>query len=451
VRELLVRAREDDLSDQETEVVARHLQDCHSCARYDLDLRHTEQVLRRPAAGPLPPFRPLARTTSFQGSRFLRLAGAAIVVAGIALAMGLGLQRVREVIALPSASPATAVLSTGRPTAGSVLAFLDHQTSTLILVDQSGSEVGRSKLGEGVITLPSIHAQSGRIALWRVPGRERQSPAEIVVWDGTATKVIATVTDLVPWSAPMWSSDGATVAFTVASAPSEGGPNTPPRHGRLIVLELASGAQRVLRSFEREWPIIPLGARADLIAGIELPFDGNGRYVTIDARTGSTISVARREEPYSVTSFAAESSGRVIAGRSQRPGSSGPAALMIWPAEEYERRVKVLETAIMGQPTFWPGRSDVLVTGTRTFGGTYELFVIGQNGSVRSLLRSERPLDVAAVSPDGSAILLDEGIAHELVVYSLSDSGLGAPGRSIARPSSGPGTPGPELLGWLRR
>lgn len=449
VREALLRAREDDLAPAEADLVARHLSACSPCAAYDLELRWTEGLLQRPPRMSLPPFRSAMPVASSVFGRTLRVVVATLAIVAIALALGLALQRAREGLAVPSEAPSGAALATGKPSGSSVLVFIDHSSASLVFVDTAGNEFGRVNVGDGVATLPSVHVQSGQLALWRSPGRERQIPADLMIWDGKNTRTLATISDLAPWSAPTWSTDGRSLVFALASPPSETGPNAPPRSGRLVRVDVSSGTQQVLRTFDREWPVVPLVVRGDIVAGLQLPYEGNGRYLTFDLRTGTQLSAAARTEPYLVSSFGVDPEGRAVAGRSQRFESPGPATLITWPADDYVRRTRILEMATMTSALHWPGRREILVSGTRTIGGQYEALVVSEDGSVRSLLRSGQPLEIAAVSPDGTSLLMDEGTDHRLVVYSLTDAGLGSPGRSIARPSSGIGRPGAEFLGWI--
>lgn len=449
VREALLRAREDELAPAEADLVAYHVSACPPCAAYDLELRQTERLLQRRSHMSLPPFRsPMPVALSTFGWT-LRVAVATLAIVAIALPLGLALQRAREGLAGPTDAPSGAVLATGKPSGSSMLVFLDHISTSLILVDTAGAEVGRVKLGEGVATLPSVHVQGGQLALWRSPGRERQIPADLVIWDGKNTRTLATVSDLAPWSVPVWSTDGRSLVFALASPPSETGPNAPPRSGRLVRVDVSTGAQQVLRTFDRELPVVPLVVRGDIVVGLQLPYEGNGRYLTFDLRTGTQLSAAARAEPYLMSSFSVDSEGRVVAGRSQRFESPGPVTLITWPADDYARRTRILEMPTMTSALHWPGRREILVSGARTIGGQYEALAISEDGSVRSLLRSGQPLEIAAASPDGTSILMDEGIDHRLVMYSLADAGLGLPGRAIARPASGIGLPGADFLGWI--
>lgn len=314
-----------------------------------------------------------------------------------------------------------------------------------MIADTSGTEV-LHVANAGVPATPraAIDPSARRVAYWR----QAMVGFELVIWDGgsPSVKVITKESDLMPWAAPVWTADGASVVTTVATAPSAAPPGAAPARGRLDMVSASSGAARTLTSFDGDHPIVALFADREIVTGFRARIT-NMTYVVLDANNGSVRSETQTST-FLFSGFGAE--GRMAWGLIGEFESTKPATLRVWPVDDYGREVARVDVAGTGIPLAWPGRPEI----------AFSSFTPGRH-EIRALDYASGSSRIAGVMPalggsplgfasDGSSVLLSRSstVSEYALARIMSDGTLGsaAPYRVTGRPDD----PTLMFLGWVR-
>jgi hypothetical protein len=328
---------------------------------------------------------------------------------------------------------------------GDYLLFNDRGRGELVVADMSGTEVMRvADAGAPITVQVAIDPARRRVAYWR---EARGGGFELVVWEigNTTIRVMASESDLAPWTVPLWTTDGEAIITTVATAPSAAPPGAAPARGRLEILSVPGGTRRTLTEFAAEYPIVALFADRDVITGLRLGTTAM-TYVALDANSGSLRTTADAE---TFRFFGAATQARMAWGLIGEFESTKPATLRVWEVADYGREVARVEVPGPGIPLAWPGRSEIAFS-SFTPGG-HEIraldYASGLSRTVGVMGPGGSPL---GFSGDGSALLLSRSstISEYLLARIVADGTLGpvTPYRVTGRPDD----PTFMFLGWLR-
>ena len=261
VRELLARAREEQLLPAERDDVRAHLATCPDCAALDLTLERTERLLQvhEPVVS-LP--RRRAATNSAKPKRLWVPTGALGVVAVLALVIGVALGNWRATVASPKnpppAGPLPSPLVVGNGSVDAGFGFV----STDIVSPTTGPIVTiRNETSRGVATsvrgaLPNVAVSLNgqKVAIWASVANAAGTGQsyQLVVYNSIArtwSAPLFTSVSEVP-RAMLWSSDGTGVVFATATDAGRSGLVGTQFHTSWFSLDVASAQARELMAFE---------------------------------------------------------------------------------------------------------------------------------------------------------------------------------------------------------
>ncbi len=395
--------------------VASHLLQCAHCLRIDRELRQNDRAISGPEQPPrltgLPrPPRRRARET------LMILAGAVLTVVLAAVA-GVTLGQVREdraarVLASPSA-PATSARA-ALPTSRIVL--LDRPNMKLVVTNAAGDDLGGIATGGEVRGTPVVHPQTAQVAYWRISGGVPQ----LVVWRiGDAdVRTVATLGDLGPDGAFMWSPDGGRIVALVSRTAQPVTPTGPPAEARLLLVDVGAGQARALANYRAEHPARPIAFDGSRIAALRSTGGQGTRYVIMDAQSGEETA------SWSALSFDQAGGGpdrSIVWGLVDPFESLAAERLRVWVFSDYDRQVAHLEFAGLSGVAPWPGRSAVVVGEIHRTGAVFGLRILDlASGFERPAVRFDEPVTPIAFDPTGELLLVKRDLGGYALVISTN-------------------------------
>ena len=262
VRELLARAREEQLLPAERDDVHAHLATCPDCAAFDLTLERNERSLNAHEPVIALPRRHAPATTATSRRLWVPI-GALGLVAVFALVVGVALGNWRATVASPATpprptGPLPSPLAVGHGSVDPGFGFVN----TDIASPATGPIVTiRNEVSRGVVTsvrgaLPNVAVSLNgqKVAIWASfanPTGTGQS-FQLVVYDTIArtwTAPLFTSVSEIP-RAILWSSDGTGVVFSTETDAGRGGLVGRQVHTSWFSLDIASAQARELIAFE---------------------------------------------------------------------------------------------------------------------------------------------------------------------------------------------------------
>jgi hypothetical protein len=371
--QLLARSFEEKLSEGQRTWLAAHLDSCRSCRDLERELNLAEERLERQEVASEVSARPEPRP-SRSWRNLLVLAGAAAIVVS-----GIGLATLRAQLPVATAAPSTATPSTGTPTAaGPRVVFLHPVVLDTVpgggairtsaydsfeVLAPGGTRQSHSIAGVAVGT--PVFDGRDRVAYWRrgsitPPSAAVSGPYEVVVWDIRADRerVLLTLQDERSNGELLWSADRKSLVVPTHTATG----STSSSQNRLILLEVDTGAMRVLHRSSDDASLGPLFADAQVVVGVR----GNS-YVVLDATSGAVRTQAPVRVPTSFlqqsAQFATSPDGNVLELHRRFESEAGP--LWVWSASDPGTDLVKVDERGISDPIFWPGRSEVVFSGAR--------------------------------------------------------------------------------------
>ena len=248
------------------------------------------------------------------------------------------------------------------------------------------------------------------VAYWRRAEMTRsplefKGPHDVVVWDVRTDqeRVLLTLRDAMPGGDLLWSTNGNVLIVPTRTGQTGGGVS------RLIAVDVASGGTRVLH--ESSVGAVGIGALyvdAQVLAGVR-----GGSYVVLDLATGTVRTETRMRVPSTFlvesAQFAGGPDGMVVELHRRFEAEAGP--LWIWNVRDPSADVAKVDERSISEPTFWPGRTEVVFTGAAG-----QLAAVDyRSGRTRPLVSPPGIVFVEAVEAGGRFALVRRDAGLEIV------------------------------------
>ena len=233
------------------------------------------------------------------------------------------------------------------------------------IVTPGGASLRREVAGVAIGT--PVFDGRARVAYWRRASITRtplgfSGPYEVVVWDIRADqeRVLLTLvrTDEGSGGDLRWSADAKSLIVPTRTVRTGGG------ESRVLLVDVGSGATRVLQVASPDAIIAPIHVDAQIIVGV-----GRSSFVVLDAVSGAVRSQTPLRTP---TAFLGESAhyaispdGMVLELVRTFEQEAGP--LRVWNVHDPATVVAKVDERGVNDPRFWPGRTEIVFSGPTGF------------------------------------------------------------------------------------